>query len=134
MLAGAADRVVLRVTPAIPCAFHSRLNQVEPLLFSRIVRRRRQREQLPSPFIANQRHNRLAARPSYMPIRPRVVGIVGHQPLLNRKDKIVRGVQGRGRHWRIVAAESDLKSADRLEQRLGRFRVIAESKRLNIIQ
>ena len=134
MRAGGAHRVLLCVAPAIPCALHRRFNQVEPLLLISVVGRRRQGEQLPSPVIANQRHYRLAAGPADVAIRSRIVGVGGHQSLLDGENEVVCGVQRGRRQRRIVTPKSKLEGANRLAQWLRRLGVVVEAKRLNVIK
>jgi hypothetical protein len=69
-----------------------------------------------------------------MPIRPRVHWVGRHQPLLHRKDEIVRGMQ-RGRRRRGVGtAETSLQRANRIAQLPGNFDVIVETEPLHVVE
>jgi hypothetical protein len=97
MLSRGPHRMLLRVTPAIPCALDGALDQLQPFVIARTVRRRRQGQQLPQPVLTDDRDNRLAARPPSMAIGAWVVRVGGHQSLLDGEDQIVCGMEGRGR-------------------------------------
>jgi len=103
-LLGRAHGMLLRVTPPIPGAFDRALNKVQPGFVCRPAGRRRKREQLPHASVANYGYHWLPARPAGMSIWPRMLRVGGHQPLLDCKHEIVRGVQGCRRHRRIGAA------------------------------
>jgi hypothetical protein len=126
--------MLLRVTPAIPCPLHSRVDQLEPFLFSSGVWRSRQGEHLPAPVIANDRHDRLATGPPDVTIGSRDIWVGGHQALLHSEDEIVCGMQGRGRHRRVAAAKADLERANRLAQRFRRLGVVVETQGFDVIQ
>jgi len=113
MLARGPHGVLLRVAPTIPRALDRVIDQVEPLHVRGAVRWRREREHLPHPVIADQGHDRLAARPAVMSIGPRVIRVGGHQSLLNGEHQIVCRVKRRGRHRRIAPADAELKRVDR---------------------
>jgi hypothetical protein len=104
MHASAAHSVLLCVTPSIPSSLDSGIDELEPLILSQIVRRRRQSQHLPPSFIANHRHHRLPPWPSNVAIGPRALWVRGHQALLHCEDEIVRSPKCRGRHRRVVPA------------------------------
>jgi hypothetical protein len=66
-------------------------------------------------------------------IGPRVLGIGRHEALLHGEDEIVRGPQGCRRQRWIVAAQSDLKSADGLAEWLRRLDVVIQVQRLDLV-
>ena len=134
MLAGTTHRVLLRVTPAIPCALDRGIDKLEPFLVAPVVGRGRQREQLPTPVLAYHRHDRLTARPAHVAIWPRVVRIGRHQSLLDGEDEVVRGMQCGRRHGWIVPPQPDLQGADRLAQRLRSLGVVAEKEGLDVVK
>ena len=134
MRASAAHSVLLRITPPIPCSLDGGVDQLEPLIFGRVVGRWWQREQLPPPFIADHRHDRLTAWPAHMAIGARALRVGGHEALLHGEDEIVCSSQGRGWHWWIVSAQPDLKIADGLAKWLRRFSAVIEMECLDLIQ
>ena len=69
-----------------------------------------------------------------MPGRPGIFGIRGHQSLLDREDKVVRGVQRRRWQWRISPAEPDLHGADGFAQTRGRLALVVEAKHLDVFE
>ena len=126
--------MLLRITPTVPRSLDGRINQLEPLGLSRIARWRRQREQLPSPFVADHRHYWLTSRPAHVAIRARVLRIGGHEPLLYGEDEIVSSAKSGRWHWRIVSTQASLKCSDGLAQRLRRLGVVVEMECLDIVQ
>jgi hypothetical protein len=99
-----AHGMLLRVTPPIPGAFDCALDQLQPGLVCRPAGRRRKREQLPHASVSNHGYDWLPAWPAGMSIWPRMLRVGGHQPLLDGKHEIVRGMQGCRRQRRIGAA------------------------------
>jgi hypothetical protein len=90
--------MLLRVAPPIPSALDRAINELQPGFVCTADWRRRQREELPEASVPNHCDDRLPARPTGMAIGPRMLGVGGHQPLLNSEDEVVRGVKSGGRH------------------------------------
>jgi hypothetical protein len=63
-----------------------------------------------------------------------MVGVGGHQTLLNGKDQVVRGVKRRRRQGRIAPADAELQRVDRLTQTRGRFGLVLKPKHLDIVE
>jgi hypothetical protein len=69
-----------------------------------------------------------------MAIGPRMLGVGGHQPLLNSKDEVVRGVKSGWRHRRVGSAEANLQRSNRLAERLRDVETVIEPESLYVIQ
>jgi len=123
---GRAYRVLLRVTPAVPCPLDCALDQLQPFFVHVAAGRRWQREQLPKAVLANQRDDGLPAGPPGVPVRPRMLWVGRHQSLLNGKDQVMRGVEGRRGERRIGAAEACLQQADPFTQQVRYLDVVVE--------
>ncbi|HEY8798623.1 MAG TPA: hypothetical protein VIP78_00580 [Candidatus Dormibacteraeota bacterium] len=104
MRSSAPHSVLLRVTPPIPCSLDRGVNQLQPFIFCSVVGRRRQRQQLPPPFVTDHRHYWLTAWAAHVAIGARAFRVGGHETLLHGEDEVVGGAQGGGRHRRIVSA------------------------------
>ncbi len=113
-----AYRVLLRITPAVPCALDCALDQLQPFFVHFAAGRRWQSEQLPKAVVTNQGDDGLPAGPPCVPVRPRMLWVGRHQSLLHGEDQVVCGVEGRRGESRIGAAEANLQRADRFAQLL----------------
>jgi hypothetical protein len=129
-----AYRVLLRVTPSIPCTLDRAFDQLEPVLVRHPIGRRRQSEQLPQSLLAHDHDHRLPTRPAGVPIGPRVLRVRRHQSLLDGENEVVRRVQGCGRQWRVGPAQADLQRADGFAKVLRRLDVVVEPQPLDIVQ
>ncbi|HEV2027097.1 MAG TPA: hypothetical protein VGS16_01030 [Candidatus Dormibacteraeota bacterium] len=134
MLARRSHGVLLRIAPAIPCPLYRAVDKLEPLRVRGAIRWRRQGEHLPHPVIAHDRHDWLAARPAYMSIGVGMVRVGGHQSLLHRKNKVMRGVQRSRRNRWVSPSEADLQRADRFTQVSRRFGPVLQAKSLDIVE
>ena len=129
-----AQRVLLRVAPAIPGAFHRCVDQVEPLVVGGAVRRSGEREHLPQAPVVHARDDRLALCAAAMPVRPRMLRVRGHQPLLHSEYQVVRCVQRGRRQRRVIAPQPHLQHANRLAQGVRRVFLVHQSQRLDLLQ
>jgi hypothetical protein len=121
VLARGPHRMLLRIAPPIPRSLDSAIDEVEPIrevdsrLFSG-TRLSRKGEHFPYAVIADDCDKGLACGPSGMSIWTREVGVGGHQPLLDRKHKIVGGMKGCRRQRWIASSKPQLKRADRIAE------------------
>jgi hypothetical protein len=133
VLARRPHGMLLRIAPPIPGSLDSAIDEVEPIrkidsrLFSG-TRLSRKGEHFPHAVIADDCDKWLACGPSGVSIWTWEVGVGGHQPLLDRKHKIVGGMKGCGWEWRIASSEPQLKGADRIAQSWWRLRPVLQSQ------
>ena len=134
VLSGATRGVVLGVTPTVPCSLDRAVDELQPLCLDCGAGWRRQREHLPEPIIGDHRHDRLAARPTGVAVGVGVVGIGGHQPLLDREHQVVGRVESGRWHWRIAPTQSELQRMDRFTQSRWCVGLVLEAKHLYVVQ
>jgi hypothetical protein len=121
MLARRADRVLLRVAPAVPRSLDGAIDEFEPVheicsqLFGS-VGCRREGEHLPDAVIADDGDEGLAAGPARVPVGAGKVRVGGHEPLLDGEHEVMRGMESRGWDRWITPPEPQLKRADRVTQ------------------
>ena len=132
--ASGAHRVLLRVAPPIPRPLDRGIDELQPLVVCRAARRGWQREHLPPPFVAHHGHDRLTARPSDVPVGPRVLRVGGHEALLDREDEVVRGTQAlrEAAADRACLAGSEARGSPR--GALVALRVVIQMQRLDLVQ
>jgi hypothetical protein len=68
-----------------------------------------------------------------MSIGSRVVGVGGHQPLLDSEHEVVSCMKGCSGHRWIAPSDAQLQSADCLTQRRRRFGLVVQAECLDIV-
>jgi hypothetical protein len=63
-----------------------------------------------------------------------MIGVGGHQSLLDCEHQVVSGVKGGRGHWRIAPTEAEVQRVNRFAEARWRLRLILEAEGLDVIE